>query len=456
MSNNVNAQRLFLASCVALTVTAMTFAIRAGILTKLSTDFGLSDTELGWVNAMAFLGFPLATMIGGPLYNTIGPKKFMWVAFASHLLGLILTITAGGFAGLLLSTFLIGFANGSVEAACNPMIADMYPTNKTTMLNKFHVWFPGGIVIGSLVVLALNGMDLGWQAQIGIMIIPTFLYAFLIFGQNFPELVSKEKTSLARLFPPSYLAIVIALVLVAASDFKVSDQPLHVLAGIENGLYVKIPLLVLVAVLVYMRFGPIYAALAFLMSITATSELGTQQWVERILGNAGASPMVVLILVTGLMAVGRFFGGPLIHRVKPIGVLLGSSVIAALGLYFMSIATGGMVYLAAILFAVGVMYFWPTMIGSTAEYVPSTGALGLSFMGGVGMFAVSLWQPVIGGWIDGARQTAIADGVAPEAVELAAGQAALANIALFPLVLIVGFGILFVVLRNRPTAEAAH
>lgn len=451
MSNNVNAQRLFLASCVALTVTAMTFAIRAGILTKLSTDFGLSDTELGWVNAMAFLGFPVATMIGGPLYNTIGPKKFMWVAFVSHLLGLILTMTAGGFVGLLVSTFLIGFANGSVEAACNPMIADMYPTNKTTMLNKFHVWFPGGIVIGSLVVLALNAMNMGWQAQIGIMLIPTFLYAYLIFGQNFPELVSKEKTSLAQLFPPIYLTIVIAFVLIAASDLTIYQW-----VGEETGLYIKFALLALVAVLVYVRFGPIYAALAFLMSITATSELGTQQWVERILGNAGASPMVVLILVTGLMAVGRFFGGPLIHRVKPIGVLLGSSVVAAIGLYLMSIATGGMVYLAAILFAVGVMYFWPTMIGSTAEYVPSTGALGLSFMGGVGMFAVSLWQPVIGGWIDGARQTAIAEGVAPEAVELAAGQAALANIALFPLVLIVGFGILFFVLRNRPTAEAAH
>lgn len=448
----INNSKLFLASCVALTVTAMTFAIRAGILTDLNEAFGLPDTELGWINMMGFLGFPVATMIGGPLYNTIGPRKFMWIAFICHLLGLVLTITAGGFVGLLVSTFFIGFANGAVEAACNPMIADMYPENKTTMLNKFHVWFPGGIVIGSLVVLALNFLGLGWQWQIAIMILPTLFYAYLIFGEEFPELINTEKTDLSKLFPPIYLTIVAAFVLIAASDLT-----LYKWFGEQTGLYFKFGLLLLVAVLVFVRFGWLYAVLALCMSLTATSELGTQQWVERILGNAGAHPMVILILVTGLMAAGRYFGGPLIHKFKPIGVLLGSAVVAAIGLYLMSTATGGMVYVSAVLFALGVMYFWPTMIGATAEYTPETGALGLSFMGGVGMFAVSLWQPVIGKWIDGAREVAssnadilnIADeALRNDAIELAAGQAALSNIALFPIGLIVLFGILFA-LRSK-------
>jgi len=126
MSEEINKSRLFLASCVALVVTSMTFAIRAGILGQLGTEFGLTDT---------------AMLIGGALYNQIGPKVMMWIAFISHLLGLILTITAGGFWGLMISTFFIGFANGSVEAACNPLIADMYPDKQTSMLNKFHVWF---------------------------------------------------------------------------------------------------------------------------------------------------------------------------------------------------------------------------------------------------------------------------------------------------------------------------
>jgi MFS family permease len=436
--NGINKSRLFTASCLALVVTAMTFAIRAGLLGQLGEQFNLSDTELGWMNAMAFLGFPVATMIGGPLYNGLGPKKIMWIAFISHLLGLVLTITAGGFWGLLISTFLIGFANGSVEAACNPMIADLYPDNKTTMLNKFHVWFPGGIVIGSLVVFAMTSMGMGWQSQVGIMLIPTFIYAYLIFGQTFPELVESGKIDFAKIFPPIYLLIVFAFVCIAGSDLIL--EPLF---GGEAAKIIKLILIVVVAALVYKRFGWLYAFLALCMSLTATAELGTQQWVERILGNAGAEPMIVLALVTGLMAVGRYFGGPLIHRFKPIGVLFGSAVIATIALVLMSQATGSMVYLAAVLFAVGVCYFWPTMIGAAAEYAPETGALGLSFIGGVGMFAVSIWQPIIGGWLDSERTKAMADGLSQEAAELVAGQATLDNIAFFPAALIILFGILF-------------
>lgn len=179
------------------------------------------------------------------------------------------------------------------------------------------------------------------------------------------------------------------------------------------------------------------------MTLTATTELGTQQWVERILGQAGASPMLVLALITGLMAVGRYFAGPVIHRFNPLGVLWGSAIIATIAIYWMSQATGGMVYVAAVLFAIGVMYFWPTMIGATSEYNPKTGALGMSVMGGAGMFATGIWQPVIGGWLDSERSEALASGMSVEAADLAAGQATLANIAIFPTILIVAFGILF-------------
>jgi len=442
--NQINKGRLFNASCVALIVTAMTFAIRAGLLGDLGTEFNLNDTQLGWMNAMAFLGFPVATMIGGPLYNGLGPKKIMWIAFISHLLGIVLTVTAGGFWGLLISTFLIGFANGSVEAACNPMIADLYEDNKTTMLNKFHVWFPGGIVIGSLVVFIMSSIGMGWQVQVGIMIIPTLVYAYLIFGQEFPEIVDEGKIDLSKLFPPIYLIIVFAFVCIAGSDLIL--EPLF---GADVLLYVKIALIVLVAGLVYKQFGWLYAFLALCMSLTATAELGTQQWVERILGNAGAEPMIVLALVTGLMAVGRYFGGPLIHRFKPIGVLFGSAVIATLALVLMSQATGGMVYVTAVLFAIGVCYFWPTMIGAVAEYTSETGALGMSFMGGVGMFAVSIWQPIIGGWLDAERTKAIADGLNQIDADLIAGQATLDNMAFFPAVLIILFGILFFVFGKK-------
>lgn len=403
---NVNRGRLFNASCIALAVTAMTFAIRAGILSQLGTDFGLSDTQLGWVNSMAFWGFPLATIFGGLLYNVLGARRLMWLAFISHLVGLVMTIYAGGFWGLLISTFLIGFANGTVEAACNPMIADMYYDNQTTMLNRFHVWFPGGIVIGSLVSQFMTGMEMGWQLQIAVMIIPTLIYGALIFGQSFPESENIETSTSTNL---------------------------------QNLL------------------TPLFLFMALCMTLTATTELGTQQWVERILGEAGAKPMLVLALVTGLMAVGRYFAGPIVHRLNPVGVLFISSIIATLGIYTMSIATGGMVYVAAVLFAIGVMYFWPTMIGFVGEYLPKTGPLGMSLIGGAGMFATGIWQPVIGGWLDSARETAIAGGAAAEAADLIAGQATLSNIAIFPAILIVLFGILFMnrkKLEERRVAQA--
>ncbi len=436
--STINRSRLFNASCIALTVTAMTFAIRAGILSQLGVDFKLTDTELGWINAMAFLGFPIATMIGGPLYNAVGPRKIMWVAFITHLLGLIMTIFAGGFWTLLISTFFIGFANGSVEAACNPMIANMFDGNKTTMLNKFHVWFPGGIVIGALASALMTNLNLGWQPQIAIMLIPTLLYAWMIFGQEFPEEPESGSIDFQKLFPPIYLTIVLGLVLIAASDLTLQQW----FPG-EASTYVKFGLIVLVGGLIYQYFGLLYSVLALCMTLTATAELGTQQWVEKILGNSGAHPMLILAMITGLMAVGRYFGGPLIHKFKPIGVLFGSAVVATLGIGLMSVATGGMVYFAAILFAIGVMYFWPTMIGAAAEYTPQTGALGLSFLGGVGMFATSLWQPVIGGWLDTERASAIANGLSEEAADLAAGQATLDNLAVFPAILIILFGILY-------------
>ena len=388
----INKNRLFLASCVSLLVTSMTFAIRAGILTQLGTDFGLTDTQLGFVNAMAFLGFPLATIFGGLVYNTVGPRKLMMIAFASHLIGLGLTIFAGDFWTLIISTFFIGFANGTVEASCNPMIADMYSKNQTTMLNRFHVWFPGGLVIGSLISKFMTDFDMGWQLQIATMFIPTLLYGYLFFGQKFPKAENIE------------------------SDLKKNAKAL---------------------------LTPLFLFMVICMTLTATTELGTQQWVERILGNTGASPMLILAMVTGLMAIGRFFAGPVVHRLNPVGVLWISSIIATIAIYLMSSATGGMVYASAILFAIGVMYFWPTMIGFIAEYVPKTGALGMSLMGGAGMFATSIWQPVIGGWLDSERANALAMGLDTEAAELAAGQATLGNIVYFPIILIVLFGILF-------------
>jgi len=399
MDSTISKKTLFNASCIALIVTAMTFAIRAGILVELGNDFNLNNTQLGWINSMAFWGFPVATIFGGLLYNYFGPKKLLVFAFIAHLLGLLLTIYASGFTLLLLSSFLIGFANGSVEAACNPLIADMYTSNRTTMLNKFHVWFPGGIVIGALATNFMNTLGLGWQLKIAIMIIPTLIYGFMFFKAIFPKSENID------------------------TDTSNNIKSL---------------------------FSLLFIFIAVCMTLTATTELGTQQWLQPLLEKSGANPMLILAMTTGIMAVGRYFAGPIVHKLNPIGVLFMSAIVSTVAIYFMSIADGTALYGAAILFAFGVCYFWPTMIGFVAEYIPKTGALGMSLVGGMGMFATGIWNPIIGSWIDTNTKNALESGLSQDLAEVVAGKATLANMTYFPLILIVFFGILFI---NRKKLE---
>lgn len=404
MSQIVNRDKLFLGSCFALITTAMAFGIRAGVLTQLGVEFNLSSQELGYVNQMAFLGFPIAMIIGGPLYNALGPKKIIWVAFVTHVLGLIMTIFSGGFWTLLISTFFVGFGNGTVEAACNPMISDMYEGNeKTKMLNRFHMWFPGGIVIGSLLSQFMTSANMGWQLQIGAILVPAVIYAFLFFGQAFPA--SQDEGAVST-----------------GENFKA-------------------------------MLSPLYIFMLACMALTAISEFGPEQWIGPILGKAGASPMIILALVTGLMAVGRYFAGPIVHSINPTGVLLASAIFATIGVVLMSQATGAMVYISAVIFAVGVCYFWPTMIGFVAENLPRTGAFGLSIMGGMGMFSTSIFQPIIGAWLDGETAKAAEAGLTGDAAELAAGQATLQNMAIFPIILIAAFIGLYLYKRKNVTVH---
>lgn len=391
--DNVNKQRIFTASCFALITTAFAFAIRAGILSELSEKLNLTDTQLGYINQMAILGFPIATIVGGYLYNVFGAKRMIWLAFISHLVGIVTTIFAGNFAILLISNLLIGFGNGTVEAACNPLVANMYKNNQTTMLNRFHVWFPGGIFLGALISQFMGSNGATWQMQVAVMLIPLAIYAYLFTGQTFPSAAESGQA-------------------------KVSSN----LKGI---------------------FTPLYIFMIFCMLLTANTELSTQQWIERLLSFAGAPGMLVLAMVTGLMAVGRFFAGPVIHRLNPIGVLFLSSIIAFLGIFLMSRAEGPMIYVAAITFAIGVCYFWPTMVGFVGEYIPRSGALGMSLIGGAGMFATGIAQPIVGGWIDAARQKAEIAGLTAAEADRVAGQATLTNLLIFPAILIVAFGILF-------------
>ncbi len=399
-------QKLFNASCVALLVTSLSFAVRAGILTKLGTDFGLSNTELGWITSMAFLGFPVATTLGGFFVDALGMKRFMWLAFGAHLLGILLTVFAGGFWTLFISTFFVGFANGTVEAVCNPLITSLYPENKTTMLNKFHVWFPGGIVIGSLLSLVMSKMGLGWQPQVAMLLIPTLIYGYMFFGKQFPQ---TERVT---------------------SGFSTADMFAACLT-------------------------PLFLFMIVCMVLTANTELTTEQYIEKLLGNAGVEPLVILAMITGIMAVGRYFGGGIIHRLQPVGVLLMSAILAFIGIFWFGHTTGVAIYFAAIIFALGVCYFWPTMLGFVSENIPKSGALGLSLTGGAGMFGSSLMQNMfIGPKLDTAKLTATQNGITDSnAVELFAGQSVLHSIQWLPVLLIIAFGALYFYMNKNKSVN---
>ncbi|MBA2762484.1 MAG: MFS transporter [Segetibacter sp.] len=407
MNENINKSALFNGSCFALITTAFSFSIRAGILPQLGEAFGLSAEQLGFINSMWFLGFPISMIIGGLVYHSFGPKNIMRVAFVAHTLGIILTIYAGGFTTLLISTLFIGFGNGCTEAACNPMIADMYSGVKMNkMLNRFHMWFPGGILLGALISKFMTDSGLSWQAQMWVTMIPTITYAVLFFGKAFPKPQVEGSTSLAK-------------------NFKA-------------------------------MLSPVYIFLFICMALTAITEFGPNQWVSIILSSSGAEPMIILALTSGLMAVGRFYAGPVVGTLGQTGVLVVSAILATIGIYMFSTVTGPMAYVAAVIFALGICYFWPVMIGSVAQRVPRSSALGMSIVGGVGMFSTSIFQPIIGSWIDNSRAANTARGITGNALELATGQSALLKMLTFPSILVVLFIIFFVWQKNSKTATESE
>ncbi|MFF5379683.1 MFS transporter [Pedobacter suwonensis] len=418
---NIKTTKLFWASCLALLVTSLSFGIRAGIMNQLGIDFQLSTAELGTITAAAFWGFPLAIVVGGFVVDIIGMKRLLVMAFVFHLAGIILTIFAQGYWSLFLSTLLIGIANGTVEAACNPLVAALYPENKTTKLNHFHLWFPGGIVIGTLLVTLFVQLGLGWKVQVAMMIIPTLIYGYLFSKLDFPV---TERVS---------------------SGYSSSDMYKAVLS-------------------------PLFIFMFICMFGTAITELFTGQWIGLLLKNVTDNAILLLTLTTGIMVIGRGFAEPVVHRLAPQGVLLLSAVFAAAGLYMLSTFTGNSVFFAAIVFGIGVCYFWPTMIGFVAENVPKSGALGLNLMGGAGMFAVSIYTMFMGSFYDSLIVKHLPAGAsfdaylkAPENSEYALALANAKNLAgpeilratlIIPIILIVAFGGLVIYLRSRKKTSA--
>ncbi len=379
----------------------MTFAFRAGLEGVWGTEFSLTKEQLGWIFSPAFYGFTLAMIFGGPLCDVIGMKKLLGFAFVGHVAGVIIYLVAKDATMLFIGTLCIGIGNGMVEAACNPLTVTLFPSNKTTMLNRFHVWFPGGIMIGGLIsYFLIEQLKLDWHILIAILFIPAIIYGVLFFKLDFPK---TERVTKGISTKQMFLSCL----------------------------------------------SPLFLVMLVSMFLTAATELGTNQWLGALLQGANVSGILVLVFINGFMAIGRSFAGSFVHRLNPNGMLILSAFLAGVGLILLSKSSGYAAFGAALVFAAGICFFWPTMLGFVSEYLPNTGALGLSLMGGAGMFSTSLIVPIMGKWYDGFKATAIAQGVDANQADAIAGSNTFMKVAIMPAILVVVFILIYVVRRKH-------
>ena len=355
----MNRDRLFLGSCFSLISTSVCFAVIGAIMGPLKGQFALSNEEVGYIGGAAIWGFTISIFVLGPLCDALGMKNLMRFAMLCHIGGaliMIFTTQSAAFWMLFFGALILSFGNGTVEAVCNPLIATMYPDQKTKKLNQFHVWFPGGILIGGVTCFLLDKAGItDWRIKVALVILPTIVYAMLFRGQKFP---ATERVQSGVSF-----------------------------GGMVHGALAR----------------PLFIILLLCMCITASLELGPNRWVPAVLEAGGIAGILVLAYINGLMAVLRFFAGPVVQRLSPTGILVGSAIGAGVGLYWFSFAeSAAMAFASATLFAVGICYFWPTMLGVVSERVPRSGALGLALMGGMGMLVVGLvTAPQMGRIADG-------------------------------------------------------
>ena len=362
----------------------MAFGIRGDILGDLAKQFHTDPKAIGWAITGAFWGFTISIAIGGILCDWVGMKGLLVLAFIAHLLGITFTIWSPTLGVLAFATLMIGLGNGFVEGAVNPLVATLYSDKKTVKLNLLHAWWPGGIVIGAVLAYILTRLGQSWQVKQALCYVPVLVYGFMFIGLKLP---STERVQ----------------------------------SGVSTGR-------------MYRAIFSMFLVWFFCMLLTASTELGTNQWIGEMMKGVGIqSGILILAWISGLMLIGRLFAGPVIHKLSPTGLLVSSAAISAIGLLALSQATTvTMAYVTSAVFAVGICYFWPTMLGVTSERFPEGGALLMGLMGAAGMASAGFAQPTMAALV----QNFGTDG-------------ALMRAAILPAILVVIFGAFYLGDRAR-------
>ncbi|MDE0734987.1 MAG: MFS transporter [Pirellulaceae bacterium] len=355
---NPNRNKLMIASFLTLIAAGVGFSIRAAILGDWSAQFGFTKQELGSITGGGLVGFGITIILCSFILDRVGYKPILMLAFLLHVLSGVVTLAAtpifnsmgreATFTCLWWGMFLFALANGLCEAVINPLIATIYPKKKTHYLNILHAGWPGGLILGGVFAYLFAGSgafitQLRWEIPIILFLVPTLIYGWLTLKEEFPQ---SEASS----------------------------------AGISLGDMLR------------ELASPILLLLFVLHALVGYVELGTDAWITNIMENVISGNAILLFVYTSaLMFVLRFFAGPIVERINPIGLLMVSAALGALGLYLLgSVTTGVLILLAATIYGLGKTFLWPTMLGVVAERFPRGGAVTMGMIGGIGMLSAGL------------------------------------------------------------------
>lgn len=415
--------RLFVVSSLALAMAGIGASLRANTAGDLQRVFfdpisrAHSAEMIANILGLPFLGFALTIAIGSPLLDWIGMGLLLPLSGICFTIGAVTMIFAGRLAEgtgtynvIWIGALVTGVGWGLVETVVNPLIATLYPEEKTGKLNTLHAWWPGGLVIGGLLGVAMSAVGLGWQAKLAVVALPAIAVFALCIGVRFPP---TER---------------------AAAGVSMSEMFRELL-------------------------NPLFVVLFLSMFLTAATELAPGQWVDFALSRTVHMPgILLLVYVSALMFVMRHFAGPLAHKLSPVGLLWFSCLLGSLGLVALSVANSPVTgLLAATVWGIGVCYMWPTMLAAASERFPRGGALLMGLMGTAGTLSIRFVLPLMGRVYD-AKKIQVAGGEAAftaltgpalDRVLGIAAQTSFRAVAVLPAILLIVFGALWFYDRAR-------
>jgi len=408
-----NAKRLLFAGFMAILAAGVGMAIRGGIFNDWVADFNFTGLQVGLINGAGFTGFCFGIIIGGVIVDKIGYGKLVAAAFLFHVLSAVVAFlpskgmtTQSAFVYLWTSTFIFAVANGTLEAVANPLVATLFPNNRTHYLNILHASWPAGLVLGGFIHQGLSGSS--WKIQLACFLIPSAIYGIMFLGQAFPKSeASKKGLSIGEMLRDVGVMGALLIGFFVFLFFKDGLGPL--LAGFtgNDAFFAGTGWRAIAGVIgvgVAMAFAGAArwtagAGLLILLFVVHTLvgavELGTDGWIQNI-EDTILSPgqgTKLFIYTSMLMFALRFCGHFIEHTLglKPIGILMVCAILACIGLNLVSgVTTFSGAVIALTVYAIGKTFFWPTMLAVASDRFPRTGAIAISIMGGLGMMSAGL------------------------------------------------------------------